>query len=77
MYLDYLLYAVMVIIPLLAQIKIMSAYNKYKEEEIDNKLSGQEVARKILDANGLSNIYVVEVQGELTDHYDPTRKTVR
>ena len=75
--LNYLLYALMIIISLCAQIYIMSSYKKYKGEENHNNLSGQEVARKILDANGLSDVYVVEVQGELTDHYDPARKTVR
>ena len=40
-------------------------------------LSGQEVARKILDANGLESIYIVQIGGELTDHYDPGRNVIR
>ena len=75
--LNYILYGVIIGIPLLAQLLITSQYNKYKKVNNSNKLSGFEVARKILDANGLENIYIVEVQGDLTDHYDPTRKTVR
>ena len=35
------------------------------------------MARKILDSNGLKDIYVVETRGNLTDHYDPRRKTVK
>ncbi len=66
-----------VIIVGFAQSKITSSYNKYKKVNNKNKKNGAEVAREILDANGLSNIYVVEVQGNLTDHYDPTRKVVR
>ena len=41
------------------------------------KKTGFEVARKILDDNGLEDIYIVEVPGNLTDHYDPRRKTIR
>lgn len=60
-----------------AQFKITSTYKKYRVIETSKGLSGQEVARKILDANGLEKIYVVETTGELTDHYDPKRKVVR
>ena len=72
-----IVYILMIGIPALAQLKIKSEYSKYSKVENENNLSGFEVARKVLDANGLQNIYVVEVEGNLTDHYDPTRKTVR
>ena len=39
-------------------------------------MTGREVARKILDKNGLKNVKVLEVSGMLTDHYDPRNKTV-
>lgn len=65
------------IIVMFAQINININYKKYKNIDLNKKLTGQEVARKILDANGLVNIYVVSTQGELTDHYDPSRKVVR
>jgi len=75
--LNIILYIVIVAIPLIAQIRITSSYNKYKKIENNKNITGFEVARKILDANGLEDIYVVETQGNLTDHYDPTRKVVR
>lgn len=65
------------VVVLFAQIKINNAYSKYKRISNVKKISGSEVARTILDANGLDNIYVVETKGNLTDHYDPTRKVVR
>lgn len=65
------------IISLIAQLGINGTYKKYKKVSNVNKISGQEVARKILDQNGLENIHVVEVKGELSDHYDPTNKVVR
>ncbi len=66
-----------IIIVLWAQFNINSNYKKYSQVKVKTGLSGQEVARKILDANGLQNIYIVETQGELTDHYDPKRKVIR
>ena len=71
------LYFLALIIPLIAQLYINSTYKKYGNIKNKNKLSGFEVARKILDKNGLSSIYIVETKGNLTDHYDPTRKTVK
>ena len=65
------------IIVLYAQIKINSTYGKYKNIKLNKNISGQEVARMILDSNGMNNIHVVETQGELTDHYDPRREVVR
>ncbi len=64
-------------IPLIAQVGISSNYSKYKRLENEKKLSGFEVARKILDKNGLEDVHIVEVRGSLTDHYDPSRKVVR
>ena len=74
---DTLLIFLIILIPLLAQIKITSSYNKYKKEKNICNLTGQEVARKILDENGLNNIHIVEINGELTDHYDSERKVIR
>lgn len=71
------LYFLVLIIPAIASINISSTYSKYKKEKNGKKLSGFEVARKILDENGLDKMYIVEVHGEMTDHYDPTQKVVR
>lgn len=71
------LYLLALIIPLVAQIYINFCHNKYRRIENKNKLTGFDVARKILDSNGLKDIYVVETNGNLTDHYDPRRKTVK
>lgn len=74
---NFLLYLLALIIPLIAQIYISFCHDKYRKIENKNKLSGFEVARKILDKNGLKDVYVVETKGNLTDHYDPRRKTVK
>lgn len=65
------------IVVIAAQIGISTNYSKYKNKKNSQNLSGQEVARKILDQHGLKDIHVVSVSGNLTDHYDPTRKVVK
>lgn len=73
---DYL-YLLMLIIPLAAQIYVKYTYNKYKNCSNNEKITGYDVARKILDNNGLNDIYIVETVGTMTDHYDPKRKIIR
>lgn len=65
------------IISLVAQAILSSRYNRYRAIKTKSGMTGVEVARKILDDVGLSDVYVTEVSGSLTDHYDPTRKVVR
>lgn len=74
---SFILYLLILIIPLIAQLNINSTYAMYKGIKNKKKLSGFEVARKILDENGLTDMYIVEVRGNLTDHYEPTQKVVR
>lgn len=65
------------IITSLAQLFITTNYGKYKKVHATSNRSGREVARKILDKHGLTNVRVEEVSGNLTDHYDPKSKVVR
>lgn len=74
---DYGILIVTVLITLIAQAFVSSSYSKYKKVKNKKGVTGAEVAREILAKNGLDNIYVVEVAGNLTDYYDPSRKTVR
>lgn len=74
---DLILVIIVISIPLIAQIGVSSNYQKYKRVKNTKELTGYDVARKILDENGLGDIYIVETKGELTDHYDPTKKVVR
>lgn len=74
---QYLIYmAVLLLIPLWAQMRVRSTYSKYAEVENSTGMTGAQTARKILDENGLYDVAVREVQGSLTDHYDPRDKTV-
>lgn len=74
---EIILFILGMIVVVYAQIHIMQTYHETLRIRNEQMLSGQEVARKILDANGLEDIYVVQVSGELTDHYDPGRNVIR
>jgi Zn-dependent membrane protease YugP len=60
-----------------AQFKVRGTYRKYSEIRNRAGLTGAQAARRILDANGLMNVQVEPVAGELTDHYHPKQKVVR
>ena len=73
----YLLVIIGFLITLGAQILVNSRYSKYKKIKNTKSITGYDVARKILDNNQLQNIDIVKVSGDLSDHYDPTKKIVR
>lgn len=68
---------IIIFIPLLSSWYVKSTYNNYSKIESKTKLSGAEIARKILDKNGLKDMHIVKTRGNMTDHYDPKRKVVR
>ena len=73
----YILPIIALVITSYAQLSIKSNYSKYKKVLSKRNMKGSEVARKILDKHGLKNVPVESVEGDLTDHYDPTKKVVR
>jgi len=66
-----------ILLPAIAQGYIMMTYARFNKQEAHKTKTGYDVAREILDRNGLNSIYIVETSGKLSDHYDPTRKTIR
>jgi Zn-dependent membrane protease YugP len=70
-------FAAILLGPLLIQMYLKRTYAKHLKIQASSMLTGREVARKILDANGLYDVTVEEVHGKLTDHYDPRSRTVR
>ena len=71
-----LMYLLLFAIPLAAQVYVKTTYNKYIKIKSNCNLNGFDMAKKILKNNGLDSLYIVETKGVMTDHYDPTRKTV-
>ena len=72
----YILVIIGAIITLIAQIGVKGSYSKYKRINASKMITGREVARRILDANGLDNVQIKEVAETLSDHYNPSDKTV-
>ena len=60
----------------LSQLILRGTYAKYKEEEISTNLSGRQVAEKILNENGLNDIEIVEISGELTDNFNNSKRRI-
>jgi len=60
-----------------AQIKVKSTYNKYKEIKTQEGFSGYDVVKKIFSNNNINDVAIESTPGNLTDHYDPTSKTLR
>ncbi|WP_078596899.1 zinc metallopeptidase [Evansella clarkii] len=74
----FLIYlAILFLVPLWAQMRVKGTYQKYSQVASSSGMAGAEVARKILDDNGLYDVTVEPVKGQLTDHYDPRKKAVR
>lgn len=65
------------ILTITSQIIVSASYSRYKKKLNNKDLIGYDVARKILDKNNLNDIIVLETKGNLTDHYDPARKTIK
>lgn len=64
-------------ISLAASFYVNFNYKRYKKVNINSKKTGFDVAREILDRNGLNKVLILETTGELSDHYDPTKKVIK
>lgn len=73
-----LLWISLIIVPLLfglyAQYKVSSAYSKNLQVQSRGRITGAEAAEAVMRRAGISDVTIVEVEGQLSDHYDPTQK---
>lgn len=76
LFIDYGLPFLGLLITAIAQIIVTSNYNKYRIEHTRKNITGASVARQILDKNGLKEVKIEKISGNLTDHYNPKNKTV-
>ena len=79
MYFDFgllLISGVFLLIGFLISSRLKSKFAKYSQERLSSGLSGKEIAEKMLRDNGIYDVQVVSVEGQLTDHYNPATKTV-
>ncbi len=75
-YLLYFLFILSIFFGIWAQIKVSSTFNKFSSVSTYGR-TASEVARYILDKNGLNSVRVERVRGNLTDHFDPRTNTLR
>ena len=66
-----------IIISLIAQMKVQSTFKKYAQVMSFRGMTATEVVQKILEWNGIYNVRIERVAGELTDHYDPRTNVIR
>ncbi len=80
MYFDY--YYLILVVPALlisifAQFKVKSTFSKYAKKMSEKNITGTQAAAYLLKVNGIADVKLGRIKGDLTDHYDPTDKTLR
>lgn len=66
-----------ILLGLWAQARVQSTYARYSQVRAVRGITADQVARRILDANGLRDVSIQRIAGSLTDHYDPRERVVR
>jgi Zn-dependent membrane protease YugP len=72
----YVIVIVFMLISWAVTARLKSKFKQYSEVSFRGNLSGAEVAQKMLRDNGINDVQVISVDGQLTDHYNPVEKTV-
>ena len=73
----YFLFALpAILLGMYAQFRVQGAFKKYSQVRSQTGLTGAQVARRILDASGLNDVPVEQVGGNLSDHYDPSKRVL-
>ena len=73
---SWILIIVIGVVGLLVQWKLQSVFAKYSKVLSPGGLTGAQIAQRMLNDNGIYDVQVTCIKGQLTDHYDPTKKTV-
>ncbi|MBN2213919.1 MAG: zinc metallopeptidase [Bacteroidales bacterium] len=71
-----IIFLIFVIVSWIIGEQLKSRFKKYSKIAVNNQMSGKEVAEKMLHENGIYDVKVVSVEGQLSDHYNPATKTV-
>jgi len=72
----YVLIGAISLISWLVGRQLKNKFKKYSKIQLRNGMSGREIAEKMLSDNGITDVEVISVSGRLTDHYNPSNKTV-
>lgn len=72
----WILFIAIAIVGWLVQARLQSRFKKYSRIPLRNGMTGKEVAEKMLRENGIYDVQVISTRGQLTDHYNPLKKTI-
>lgn len=72
----YIIAGLFMLIGWLVSMQLKRKFKKYSEITIGSGLTGKEIAEKMLGDNGINDVRIISVEGQLTDHYNPLDKTV-
>lgn len=72
----WVLFIGIAVISWIVSARMQSKFKKYSQIPMPNGMTGREVAEKMLRENGITDVRVISVAGQLTDHYNPVNKTV-
>lgn len=72
----WILFIAIAIVGWLVQAQLQSKFKKYSRIPLRNGMTGKEVAEKMLHENGIYDVQVISTRGQLTDHYNPLKKTI-
>jgi hypothetical protein len=64
------------LLSMIVSMTLKSKFNKYSKIPLDNGMSGRDVAEKMLHDNGINDVKIESIDGQLTDHYNPVDKTI-
>ena len=73
----YVLVVFALILSMIASFGVKVTFSKYQKVKTSRGITGAEAAKRVLDMNGIYDVRIERVSGELTDHFDPKRKVIR
>ncbi len=72
----YIIFGLVMVVSMLVSNRLKSKFKKYSQTPLHSNLSGKEIAERMLADHGITDVKVISVRGQLTDHYNPVNKTV-
>lgn len=72
----WIIMGLVMVLSMIVQFMLKKKFSQYSEVPLPNGMTGAEIARRMLSENGITDVQVTSVRGQLTDHYNPQTKTV-
>lgn len=72
----WIIFGGIMIISMIVQGRFKSKFSKYSEMPLSSGMTGRDIAQKMLNDNGIYDVQIISTPGQLTDHYNPSNRTV-